>query len=132
MLPSTCFQILETKKAKAEETLARENEANDRALQIRLNEVEALEKKIDSIRDPISLQSAISRCQIRSVKLEALHQKEKDEFTTQIEDVEAEIATALHICDEFMNQINIKLKICEENLTVQWVKLETIADTGGD
>lgn len=109
--------------------MARENDANEGLLHIRLNEVETLGKKIAAIRDPISHESAISRYQSCLVELEALHQKEKDEFHLKMEEVGTEIRNTVQICGEFLHHVESKLKICEGNLTIQRAKLETIVDS---
>lgn len=109
--------------------MARENDVNEGALHIRLNEIETLGKKIATIRDPISHESEISRYQSRLGELEALHQKEKDEFNLKMEEVGTEISNAIQICGTFLHHVESKLKICEGNLTIQRAKLETIVDS---
>ncbi len=108
--------------------MARENDANEGVLHIRVNEIETMEKKVAAIRDPISHESAVSRYQCRLVDLEALHQKEKDEFNMKMEEVGAEISNAIQICGEFLNHTEAKLKMCEGNLTIQRAKLEKLVD----
>jgi len=121
------IKILKSKKFKVEESLVRENDENDGALQVPLNEIELLEKKKSSVRDPIALETAIARYQSRCLELEALYQEEKDGFAKKREEFGAEIAISLQSCDEYMHHIISKLETLVDTLNSKREKLDTVA-----
>ena len=105
----------------------RENDENDGALQVRLNEIELLERKNSSVRDPIALEIAIARYQSRCVELEALYQEEKDDFAKRREEFGAEIAISLQSCDEYMHHIISKLETLVDTLSSKRAMLDNVA-----
>lgn len=73
------IQIVGGKYAKSEELLSREREEQEGALEVRRREVEATEARIASLRDPVALEEAISRCQRQLIELEALQVRHQHE-----------------------------------------------------
>jgi len=111
--------------------LARNNEEQEGALQVRQNEVENLERKIASVRDPVALETAIARYQSQCVELEALRQEEEEEFTAEREAITEEIAAALHSCGEYMTHVKTRLEDFQDSLQIKRETIGTIEDNVG-
>jgi plasmid stabilization system protein ParE len=80
--------------------MEREREQQEAALAVRLREVDAIESKIESLRDPAALEEQIARYQRQCTQLEALQMKHQEENVSQKKAVQDEINAALRAITE--------------------------------
>ncbi|GMH66951.1 hypothetical protein TrLO_g8442 [Triparma laevis f. longispina] len=96
----TSATALENKARRAEEQYLKEKEQLDKAIAELVSETEEAETKITQLRDPMALETAISRNQTRLAQLNALRAEKKEAADARREAVHGEILKALNMCAE--------------------------------
>ncbi|GMH56932.1 hypothetical protein TrST_g9690 [Triparma strigata] len=96
----TSATALENKARRAEEQYLKEKEQLDKAIAELVSETEEAETKITQLRDPMALETAISRNQTRLAQLNALRTEKKEAAEARREAVHGEILKALNMCAE--------------------------------
>ena len=117
------LKILQVKAKKCEETLRREKEEQEGTLAVRLKELDSIETKIGSLRDPVALEAAIAKYQRQCTQLEALRQKNQEEHSVQKSAVQAEIKEALDYLAAREEDIQSKLKDLEGHICTREANL---------
>jgi SMC interacting uncharacterized protein involved in chromosome segregation len=120
------LQIVEDRKAKCEENMEKEREQAEAALAVRLREVEAIESKIESLRDPVALEEQIARYQRQCNQLEALQLKHQEENISQKMAVHDEINAALRAIEEHNNYVREKFKSMKQYAIEQRTTLRSV------
>ena len=110
------MQILEAKAKNLEETLKRERDEQEGTLAVRLREIDSIETKISSLRDPVALEAAIAKYQRQCTQLETLRQKNQEEHAALNEAVQAEISDALASLAVRGEHIQTKLRELEDHI----------------
>ena len=110
------LQILEAKAKNLEETLKRERDEQEGTLAVRLREIDSIETKISSLRDPVALEAAIAKYQRQCTQLETLRQKNQEEHAALNEAVQAEISDALASLAVREEHIQTKLRELEDHI----------------
>lgn len=117
------LKILQVKAKKCEETLRREKEEQEGTLAVRLKELDSIETKIGSLRDPVALEAAIAKYQRQCTQLEALRQKNLEEHSVQKKAVQAEIKEALDYLAEREEAVQKSLKELEGHICTREANL---------
>mmetsp|Transcript_23696 Transcript_23696/g.52464 ORF Transcript_23696/g.52464 Transcript_23696/m.52464 type:complete len:262 (+) Transcript_23696:876-1661(+) len=119
-------KILEAKAKKFEETLRREKEEQDGTLAVRLREIDSIETKIGSLRDPVVLEASIAKYQRQCTQLETTRQKNHEEHSMQKKAVQAEINEALALLAAREEHIQTALKELEGHICTREANLEQL------
>lgn len=107
---SECVKALELNSKRCEEICVRESEANEAALSFRLKEVDAVETKIASLRDPVALEAAISKYLRQCSQLEELRQKHQSENVSKKKAIQEELDMALRVLAEQKEYVQNQFK----------------------
>mmetsp|Transcript_20454 Transcript_20454/g.44713 ORF Transcript_20454/g.44713 Transcript_20454/m.44713 type:complete len:673 (-) Transcript_20454:132-2150(-) len=121
-------KILEAKAKKFEETLRREKEEQDGTLAVRLREIDSIETKIGSLRDPVVLEASIAKYQRQCTQLETTRQKNHEEHSMQKKAVQAEINEALALLAAREEHIQTALKELEGHICTREANLEQLLE----
>lgn len=97
-----------------EETLETEGEQQEATLQVRLSAVESMETKIESLRDPASLEEQICAYQSQCDQLESLNRKHQEDTVANKRAIQDEIETALAAMDDYNRHVTAKLQELQE------------------
>ena len=119
-------KILEAKAKKCEETLRREKEEQEGTLAVRRKEIESIETKIGSLRNPVALEAAIAKYQRQCTQLETTRQKNQEEYLMQKKAVQAEINDALALLAVREEHIQTALKELESHICMREANLEQL------
>ena len=103
------LQIVEMKLVKTEETFETERELQEATLNVRLHEVETIELKIESLRDPASLEEQMCALQRQCDSLERLKKRHHEETVTQKFAIQQEIEEAILAVEEYNRFVGNKL-----------------------
>ena len=103
------FKIVHDKSAKSEETLRKEREAEEAKLAVRQREVEAMEGKVASLRDPVALEEQMARYERQCAELESLRIRFQEESAAKkkavIEEIEQKYQEMIQFEAYFANKI---------------------------
>ena len=102
--------MTEMKLMKTEETFENERELQEATLKVRLHEVETIEFKIDSLRDPASLEEQMCALQRQCDSLERLRNRHEEETVSQKVAIQQEIQVAILAVEEYNRFVCHKLK----------------------
>jgi len=91
-------EMLAEKIKKNEEIITKEKKEHGVSLSVRLKEIELLETKISSIRDPMALEAAITKYQKQCAQLEALRRQHHEKNVAKKKAVQQEINEAIRAC----------------------------------
>eukprot|EP00978_Attheya_sp_CCMP212_P041454 scaffold237949_cov54-Attheya_sp.AAC.9 len=94
------IDIFTGKQAKHEEGLNREIEDQESILKIRLKEVESVETMVSAMRDPVSLEEAITKNQRKCAELEVLRLQYQQDSILRKRAVHDEIENAIRLCHD--------------------------------
>jgi SMC interacting uncharacterized protein involved in chromosome segregation len=94
------LDIVQHKNSKCQETLEFERDAQDAKLAVRQREVEAMETKVATLRDPVALEEQMAGYERQCAELEALQIKHKDDNIAQKKAVQNEIESAFRLMTE--------------------------------
>lgn len=99
---------MEDKVAKLEELLENEQSQNEAALSVRLREASVIEEKIETLRDPVTLEERIAVVQRQCTTLEALQLKHQEETISTKKAVQDEISECLIAMAKYEDHIESK------------------------
>lgn len=88
-------RIVENKIDKCEETMKAEREAQDAKLGVRTREVELIERKVASLRDPVALEEQMSQFERQCTELETMRQQHEEDNIARKKAICEEIDGAL-------------------------------------
>jgi len=107
-------RIVENKIDKCEETMEAEREAQDAKLGVRVREVESIEMKVTSLRDPVALEEQITQFERQCDELEAMRQQHEEDNVSRKKAICEEIDTAILEMREYDNFCLDKIKEVQE------------------
>lgn len=102
--------IVKEKTAKCEKTMEDEEETHKAKLAVRQREVDAMESKVASRRDPIALEEQIAAYQRQCAELEALQLEYQAESASQVEALQDEIDRSAKLMMENETYWHAKMK----------------------
>ena len=100
LLSNTPQKITESVK-RAENIYVREKEENEARLVMRQKEVEALEEKVEALRDPSAVETVMSKYHSQINDLNALSKKHQEENLARKHAVLAKFNDVLRVCYEY-------------------------------
>ena len=103
------MQIVELKLVKTDETFETERDLQEATLNVRLHEVETIELKIESLRDPASLEEQMCALQRQCDSLERLRNRHQEETVSQKFAIQQEIQEAILAVEEYNRFVHNKL-----------------------
>eukprot|EP00547_Thalassionema_nitzschioides_P005759 CAMPEP_0194219582 /NCGR_PEP_ID=MMETSP0156-20130528/26330_1 /TAXON_ID=33649 /ORGANISM="Thalassionema nitzschioides, Strain L26-B" /LENGTH=621 /DNA_ID=CAMNT_0038949315 /DNA_START=186 /DNA_END=2051 /DNA_ORIENTATION=+ len=103
-------KLVLSKLEKVQETSETEREQQDATLQVRLNEVESLQSKIDALQNPAAVEQQIFESQRQYDKLEALHRKHIQDTIVRKQELQNDIQTALDAVHDFHRHVEERLQ----------------------
>jgi chromosome segregation ATPase len=104
------LHIVKEKTAKCEKTMEDEEETHKAKLAVRQREVDAMESKVASRRDPIALEEQIAAFQRQCAELEALQLEYQVESACQVKALQDEIDRSAKLMMENENYWQSKMK----------------------
>jgi hypothetical protein len=99
--PFPCNQVITESVRRAEETYLQEKDDHEASLSLKRQEVEAMEEKVEALRDPSSVEAVMSKYQSQINDLSTLTKKHQEENLTRKQAVLGELNQALQICSEY-------------------------------
>jgi hypothetical protein len=112
-------QIVAMKLVKSEETYENERELQEATLHVRLKEVESVELKIESLRDPASLEEQMCALQRQCDSLERLRNRHQEETVSQKMAIQQEIQEAILAVEEYNRFVYTKLNELQSHADAQ-------------
>lgn len=94
-------RIVENRIDKCERTMEAEREAQDAKLGVRIRELESIETKVASLRDPVALEEQMARFEQQCAELEALRQQHEEDNVKRKAAVCEEVDGALLAMQEY-------------------------------
>ena len=94
-------RIVEGKIDKCEETMEAEREAHEAKLGVRMREVESMETKVASLRDPVALEEQMTQFERQCAELEAMRQQYEEDNLARKKAVCDEIEHACAAMEEY-------------------------------
>jgi len=95
------MRVLEEQKQRGEDDFKKVKHELESAHVTKLRELKSVEEKIDTLRNPVALEAAVSRCMRQCSELEAQRKRYQDENLMRKHAVLAEINDALRTCAEY-------------------------------
>ena len=120
-------RIVENRIDKCEGTMKAEREAHDAKLGVRIRELESIETKVSSLRDPVALEEQMARFEQQCAELEALRQQHEEDNVTRKAAVCEEVdraLSAMHEYDEFCVDKISEIQQYKESKRSAYGKLE--------
>ena len=121
-------RIVENRIDKCEGTMEAEREAKDAKLGVRVRELESIETKVASLRDPVALEEQMAKFEQQCAELEALRQQHEEDNVARKAAVCEEVDRALSAMQEYdkfcLNKIS-EVQQYKENSRSTYGKLET-------
>ncbi len=94
-------RIVENRIDKCESTMEAEREAQDAKLGVRTRELESIESKVASLRDPVALEEQMAKFEQQCAELEALRQQHEEENVARKAAVCEEVDRAISAIQEY-------------------------------
>jgi kinetochore protein NDC80 len=114
------LQIVVEKKSKSEQSLESEEQAFAAKLAVRQREVETMENKVASLRDPVALEEQMAAYERQCTELEALRVQHQEENIAKKKAVVEEINAACTLMEEHTQHLRGKFQELDE----YWKKKE--------
>jgi len=113
-------RIVEDKISKCEGTLEQESQAHERKMAVRKREVEAMESKVSSLRDPVTLEEQKLAYERQLAEYEVLRQQQREEIIAKKRAAKQEIDAGCQLMQEHEEHFQNKMK----ELEAYWAKKE--------
>lgn len=94
-------RIVENRIDKCEGTMEAEKEAQDAKLGVRTRELESIETKVTSLRDPVALEEQMAQFEQQCAELEALRQQHEEDNVARKEHVCQEVDRAISAIQDY-------------------------------
>jgi len=114
-----CVKELDVKSKECEQLHRQESAENEMVLSNRLKEVDAIETKVFSLRDPMAIEAAISKYTSQCEKLEKLRLNHHNEILSKKKAIQAELDLALRALAEQKEYIQNQLYDLEGHIQRQ-------------
>lgn len=119
-------EIVENRIAKCEESVEKEREQTDAAMNICLREGDVFDTKIESLRNPVAFEEEIVRYQRQHIQLKALQIKYRDENICEEKVVHDEINSALLAIKDHNTYVQAQLTAMKQHAIQQRSKLLSV------
>lgn len=110
------MKALEKQIQRAEGDFKRVTEEHESVYEVEVKELKLIEDKVDALRNPVSLEAAVTRCQRRCAELEAQRKRYQDENLMHKHAVLAEINNTLRTCAEYREYQDNTIKKVKDSI----------------